>query len=405
MSLVQKRNIAKYNINIGVPNAPKSCIAEIFNADTTDGGSPVKNGSSRPRMPRDTPTRPRDTHSRLFGQTGGNASVAPMITDTIRSNIQFGDSELNGSPAHSPKMNGSATSTPSRVSYSPPKRNPVTGDGVLLPPPRRRHPAASQRGANYPNTYPIENLLEPQPTHRYITREWPPQTPNYYVESTIKPTLNIQHTPYTLLGLKTDDPEKNHPIIDPDSLSPQLVLDRHWPPFPAQHYLEPQEHHVPYHPLPPHAFVGMTSALGERPQPDYKYNPIPTLDGPIDPFIQSKFDPPPTLFKYDRDAPIPDVTLIQTPSAPGPSTLTGFPPIFHKYVPGYLFNVNRHAEDFNHKTYYLDYAPRRELEGNPITGDGYKSLNGQINTVTSINGNSNILHNRVPPGGYSSGLW
>ncbi|XP_032522411.1 microtubule-associated protein Jupiter isoform X2 [Danaus plexippus] len=173
----------------GVPNAPKSCIAEIFNADTTDGGSPVKNGSSRPRMPRDTPTRPRDTHSRLFGQTGGNASVAPMITDTIRSNIQFGDSELNGSPAHSPKINGSATSTPSRVSYTPPKRNPVTGDGVLLPPPRRRHPAASLR------------------------------------------------------------------------------------------------------------------------------------------------------------------------------------------------------------------------EGNPITGDGYKSLNGQINTVTSINGNSNILHNRVPPGGYSSGLW
>lgn len=47
-------------------------------------------------------------------QTGGNASVAPMITDTIRSNIQFGDSELNGSPAHSPKINGSATSTPSR---------------------------------------------------------------------------------------------------------------------------------------------------------------------------------------------------------------------------------------------------------------------------------------------------
>ncbi|XP_032522414.1 microtubule-associated protein Jupiter isoform X5 [Danaus plexippus] len=107
----------------GVPNAPKSCIAEIFNADTTDGGSPVKNGSSRPRMPRDTPTRPRDTHSRLFGQTGGNASVAPMITDTIRSNIQFGDSELNGSPAHSPKINGSATSTPSR------EGNPITGDG------------------------------------------------------------------------------------------------------------------------------------------------------------------------------------------------------------------------------------------------------------------------------------
>ncbi|CAH2095268.1 unnamed protein product [Euphydryas editha] len=172
-----------------VPNAPKSCIGEIFNADSTDGGSPVKNGSSRPRVVRDTPTRPRDTHSRLFGQTANHSTNAPMITDTIRSHIQFGDSEMNGSPAHSPKMNGSANSTPSRVSYTPPKRNPVTGDGVPLPPPRRRHPAASLR------------------------------------------------------------------------------------------------------------------------------------------------------------------------------------------------------------------------EGNPITGDGYKSLNGQINTVTSINGNSNILHNRVPPGGFSSGLW
>lgn len=46
-------------------------------------------------------------------------------------------------------------------------------------------------------------------------------------------------------------------------------------------------------------------------------------------------------------------------------------------------------------------------EGNPITGDGYKSMNGQINMVTSLNGGYSQLinHNRVPPGGYSSGLW
>lgn len=50
-----------------VPNAPKSCIAEIFSSDSPDG-SPVKNGGGRPRVQRDTPTRPRDTHSRLFGQ-------------------------------------------------------------------------------------------------------------------------------------------------------------------------------------------------------------------------------------------------------------------------------------------------------------------------------------------------
>ncbi|RVE53353.1 hypothetical protein evm_001923 [Chilo suppressalis] len=137
-----------------VPNAPKSCIAEIFSSDATDGGSPVKNGTSRPRVVRDTPTRPRDTHSRLFGQAANHGPVAPMVTDTIRSQIQFGDSAhgngMNGgSPVHSPsKMNGSAMSTPSRASYSPPKRNPVTGDGVLLPPQRRRHPAASLREGN-----------------------------------------------------------------------------------------------------------------------------------------------------------------------------------------------------------------------------------------------------------------
>ncbi|XP_041982643.1 microtubule-associated protein Jupiter isoform X8 [Aricia agestis] len=111
------------NSETGVPNAPKSSIGEIFNGDVPDGGagSPVKNGSSRPRVPRDTPTRPRDTHSRLFGQVraaNGGSPVAPMITDTIRSNIQFG--EHNGSGPHSPK---SVASTPSR------EGNPITGDG------------------------------------------------------------------------------------------------------------------------------------------------------------------------------------------------------------------------------------------------------------------------------------
>ncbi|KAL0819070.1 hypothetical protein ABMA28_008345 [Loxostege sticticalis] len=134
-----------------VPNAPKSCIAEIFSSDATDS-SPVKNGAARPRVVRDTPTRPRDTHSRLFGQGGNSSSVAPMVTDTIRSHIQFGEGEMNGgSPSHSPSKpmtNGSATSTPSRASYSPPKRNPVTGDGVPMPTQRRRHPAASLREGN-----------------------------------------------------------------------------------------------------------------------------------------------------------------------------------------------------------------------------------------------------------------
>ncbi|XP_047034756.1 microtubule-associated protein Jupiter isoform X1 [Helicoverpa zea] len=129
----QFKHVELYKIGHGknrVPNAPKSCIAEIFNGDQTDG-SPVKNGAARPRVVRDTPTRPRDTHSRLFGQVrqsnAVNHPVSPMVTDTIRSHIQFGDSEMNGSsPTHSPSKsagNGTATSTPSR------EGNPITGDG------------------------------------------------------------------------------------------------------------------------------------------------------------------------------------------------------------------------------------------------------------------------------------
>lgn len=202
----------------------------------------------------------------------------------------------------------------------------MTGDGVALALPRRRHPAASLRGADqYPDD-PYHKLLEPQPTHKYITKDWPPKPANYYVDSATKPSTRTRQTPYTLLGLETDNTNKSQPIIDPDSFSPQLVL-------------------------------------GERPNPDYKYDPVPTLGGPIDPFLVAHTDPPPTLFKYERDGPIPDVTPIQTPLAPGPNTLTGFPPIFHKHVPGYLFDRNRHAEDFKPKTYFVDYVRRREMGG------------------------------------------
>lgn len=245
----------------------------------------------------------------------------------------------------------------------------MTGDGIVVPLPRRRHPAAC-RGAD---ECPFQSdLLEPQPTHRYYTYHWPqPQPAQYYAESTVKPRPVCNQSPRILLGLKTDDPLKLHPVIDPDSLSPQPVLDRHWPPFPAQHYLEPDdERHIPHHPLPPYAFVRMTSALGERPQLDYKYNPIPTLDGPIDPFVVANTNPPISLFKYEGDGPIPDCSLLDTPKAPGPFTLTGFPPIFPKYVPGYLFNLSRHAEDRRPKTYYVDYIRQRELGGCLILTEG-----------------------------------
>ncbi|XP_052869693.1 microtubule-associated protein Jupiter isoform X2 [Anopheles cruzii] len=47
--------------------------------------------------------------------------------------------------------------------------------------------------------------------------------------------------------------------------------------------------------------------------------------------------------------------------------------------------------------------------GNPITGEGYSKSNGaaEINTtVPSLNGGGHVINkNRIPPGGFSSGLW
>ncbi|XP_021927023.1 microtubule-associated protein Jupiter-like isoform X5 [Zootermopsis nevadensis] len=54
-------------------------------------------------------------------------------------------------------------------------------------------------------------------------------------------------------------------------------------------------------------------------------------------------------------------------------------------------------------------APR---DGNPVTGDGYTAGNDEkdspstpATTTTNGKGSGDIRRNRVPPGGYSSGLW
>ncbi|XP_058062162.1 microtubule-associated protein Jupiter isoform X2 [Anopheles bellator] len=48
-------------------------------------------------------------------------------------------------------------------------------------------------------------------------------------------------------------------------------------------------------------------------------------------------------------------------------------------------------------------------DGNPITGEGYSKSNGaaEINTtVPSLNSGGHVINkNRIPPGGFSSGLW
>ncbi|XP_050101563.1 microtubule-associated protein Jupiter isoform X3 [Anopheles aquasalis] len=65
-----------------------------------------------------------------------------------------------------------------------------------------------------------------------------------------------------------------------------------------------------------------------------------------------------------------------------------------------------------------DYADKRKLssrrggaggDGNPVTGEGYSKSNGaaEINTtVPSLNAGGHVINkNRIPPGGFSSGLW
>lgn len=46
------------------------------------------------------------------------------------------------------------------------------------------------------------------------------------------------------------------------------------------------------------------------------------------------------------------------------------------------------------------------LDGNPVTGEGYNKSNDFSNHTPSMNGANQIINkNRIPPGGFSSGLW
>jgi len=47
-----------------------------------------------------------------------------------------------------------------------------------------------------------------------------------------------------------------------------------------------------------------------------------------------------------------------------------------------------------------------KTDGNPVTGEGYKAGNDMNNSVPSLNGANQVINkNRIPPGGFSSGLW
>ncbi|XP_020718055.1 microtubule-associated protein Jupiter isoform X1 [Ceratitis capitata] len=50
--------------------------------------------------------------------------------------------------------------------------------------------------------------------------------------------------------------------------------------------------------------------------------------------------------------------------------------------------------------------PKDRRDGNPVTGEGYKPSNSYNNAVPTLNGANQVINkNRIPPGGFSSGLW
>ncbi|XP_068156119.1 microtubule-associated protein Jupiter isoform X7 [Drosophila tropicalis] len=49
---------------------------------------------------------------------------------------------------------------------------------------------------------------------------------------------------------------------------------------------------------------------------------------------------------------------------------------------------------------------RNMSKGNPVTGEGYKSGGSDTAQTPTMNGANQVINkNRIPPGGYSSGLW
>ncbi|XP_058974192.1 microtubule-associated protein Jupiter isoform X1 [Musca domestica] len=50
--------------------------------------------------------------------------------------------------------------------------------------------------------------------------------------------------------------------------------------------------------------------------------------------------------------------------------------------------------------------PKTRRDGNPVTGEGYTKNNDFSNHTPSLNGANQVINkNRIPPGGFSSGLW
>lgn len=86
---------------------------------------------------------------------------------------------------------------------------------------------------------------------------------------------------------------------------------------------------------------------------------------------------------------------------------------YHLSIPHFQEPPSQKARSIldTHITNALFFSPFpiTTTDGNPVTGEGYSKSNGaaEINTtVPSLNGGGHVINkNRIPPGGFSSGLW
>lgn len=70
---------------------------------------------------------------------------------------------------------------------------------------------------------------------------------------------------------------------------------------------------------------------------------------------------------------------------------------------GHAINGNDHHDGVQN-----GHTNGHKADGNPVTGEGYRANGGaEINTsVPTLNGARQVINkNRIPPGGFSSGLW
>ncbi|KAL9872365.1 microtubule-associated protein Jupiter-like isoform X2 [Glossina fuscipes] len=68
-------------------------------------------------------------------------------------------------------------------------------------------------------------------------------------------------------------------------------------------------------------------------------------------------------------------------------------------------SVSSASSSVSSSTENLKMNGHSKTDGNPVTGEGYKP-NDFNNHTPSMNGANQIINkNRIPPGGYSSGLW